>query len=45
MFTLLTESIVLSVEEKCHHCQEIFPADAVMILEAMGKTWHVDCFR
>ena len=37
--------INFSVSERCHRCQSVFPADGVQILEAMGKTWHIQCFR
>lgn len=32
-------------EEKCHSCGEVFPSEGVTILDAMGKVWHVECFR
>lgn len=34
-----------SPEEKCAACYEEFPVEGVTILDAMGKTWHVECFR
>ena len=37
--------VLPSVPEKCHACKEEFPAEGVTILDAMGKTWHVECFR
>ena len=31
--------------ERCQRCQSVFPSEGVQILEAMGKTWHIQCFR
>lgn len=31
--------------EHCSRCQRSFPREGVMVLEAMGRVWHIECFR
>lgn len=31
--------------ERCCRCDRVFPLDGVIVLEAMDKLWHMQCFR
>lgn len=42
---LLISVCVCDFVELCARCQRVFPPEGVLVLEAMDKTWHVECFR
>ena len=38
-------SVDLVLVEFCARCQRVFPPEGVLVLEAMDKVWHIECFR